>query len=71
VPPIVVKTRYERCSIILTTNKPFCRWAEMMADEAIAMATLDRLLQHAHILSLKGDSYRMKDRLKVGVVDPE
>lgn len=67
----VVNTRYERCSIILTTNKPFGRWAEMMADEAIATATLDRLLHHAHILSLKGDSYRMKDRLKAGVVDPE
>lgn len=67
----VVNARYEQGPIVLTTNKPFGKWSEMMADEAIATATLDRLLHHAHILSLKGDSYRMKDRLKAGVVDPE
>lgn len=67
----VVNTRYECGSIIITTNKPFSKWAEIMADEAIATATLDRLLHHAHVISLKGDSYRMKDRLKSGVVDPE
>lgn len=42
-----------------------------MNDDAVATATLDRLLHHAHIISLKGDSYRMKDRLKVGVIDFE
>lgn len=67
----VVNARYESGPILITTNKAFGKWSEMMADEAIATATLDRLLHHAHILSLKGDSYRMKDRLKTGVVDPE
>lgn len=66
----VVNARYEHSPIIITTNKPFGKWSEIMADEAIATATLDRLLHHAHILSLKGDSYRMKDRLRTGVVDP-
>jgi DNA replication protein DnaC len=66
----VVNARYENGPILITTNKSFGQWAEMMADEAIATATLDRLLHHAHILSLKGDSYRMKDRIKIGVVDP-
>ena len=56
--------------MIITTNKPFGRWAEILDDEAIATATIDRLLHHAHVLSLKGDSYRMKDRLKIGIVDP-
>ena len=56
--------------MILTTNKAFGRWAEILNDEAIATATLDRLLHHAHVFSLKGDSYRMKDRMKIGVVDP-
>jgi DNA replication protein DnaC len=65
----VVNSRYEHSSMIITTNKPFGKWAEIMSDEAVASATLDRLLHHAHILSLKGDSYRMKDRLKAGVVD--
>ncbi len=65
----LVNARYETGSIIITTNKPFVKWAEIMSDEAIATATLDRLLHHAHVISLKGDSYRMKDRLKAGVVD--
>ena len=66
----VVNVRYETGSVILTTNKAFGAWAETMRDEAIASATLDRLLHHAHAIVLKGDSYRMKDRLRNGVVDP-
>jgi DNA replication protein DnaC len=66
-----VNTRYEHGSMIITTNKPFSNWGEMMSDDAIATATLDRLLHHAHIISLKGDSYRMKDRLKIGVTEFE
>ncbi len=66
----IVNTRYEQGSMIITTNKSFGRWAEILDDEAIATATIDRLLHHAHVLSLKGDSYRMKDRLKIGIVDP-
>jgi DNA replication protein DnaC len=65
----LVNTRYERGSIIITTNKAFSHWGEMMNDDAVATATLDRLLHHAHIISLKGESYRMKDRLKVGMVE--
>lgn len=65
----MVNARYETGSIIITTNKPFGKWSEMMSDEAIATASLDRLLHHAHVISLKGDSYRMKDRIKAGVVD--
>jgi len=67
----VVNARYENGSMILTTNKAFGAWAETMRDEAIASATLDRLLHHAHALVLKGDSYRMKDRIRSGVVDSE
>jgi DNA replication protein DnaC len=55
--------------MIITTNKAFGQWSEIMSDEAVASATLDRLLHHAHILSLKGGSYRMKDRLKAGILD--
>jgi DNA replication protein DnaC len=67
----VVNVRYETGSLILTTNKSFGAWAETMRDESIASATLDRLLHHAHALVLKGDSYRMKDRIRGGVVDSE
>jgi len=65
----LVNVRYEHGSIIMTSNKPFGKWGEIMADDAVAIATLDRLLHHAHVISLQGDSYRMKDRLKTGVVD--
>jgi len=67
----LINVRYETGSIIMTSNKPFAKWAELMSDEAVATAMLDRLLHHAHVLSLKGDSYRMKDRLKVGLVNFE
>ncbi len=65
----LINTRYEHGSIILTSNKVFGKWEEIMTDDAVATATLDRLLHHAHVISLKGDSYRMKDRMKIGVVD--
>ncbi len=67
----LINARYETGSIIMTSNKAFGKWAELMNDEAVATAMLDRLLHHAHIFSLKGDSYRMKDRLQVGMVDFE
>lgn len=65
----LINTRYEQGSIIVTTNKPFSKWGEVMSDDAVATATLDRLLHHSHILSLKGDSYRMKDKMRVGAID--
>jgi len=65
----IVNARYVHGSIIITTNKPFGKWSEIMSDESIATATLDRLLHHAHGISLKGDSYRMKDRIQAEVVD--
>lgn len=65
----LINTRYENGAVILTTNKPFGKWGEIMNDDAAATATLDRLLHHAHVISLQGDSYRMKDRLQLGVVD--
>ena len=65
----LISTRYESGSIILTTNRPFAQWGTLLADDAIATATIDRLLHHALIFSMKGESYRMKDRLKPEVVD--
>ncbi|HOT46715.1 MAG TPA: IS21-like element helper ATPase IstB [Spirochaetota bacterium] len=65
----LINARYEHGLIIITSNKSFGKWAELMSDEAVATAMLDRLLHHAHVLSLKGDSYRMKDRLKAGAVN--
>ena len=58
----LVSSRYERASMVVTSNKPFSRWGETFGDDVVAAAMIDRLVHHAEILALKGDSYRLKDR---------
>jgi DNA replication protein DnaC len=59
----LVSSRYERASLIVTSNKPFSRWGEVFGDKVVvAAAMIDRLVHHAEVISLKGDSYRLKDR---------
>jgi DNA replication protein DnaC len=58
----LVSVRYERASLIVTSNKPFGRWGEVFGDDVVAAAMIDRLVHHAEVISLKGDSYRLKDR---------
>ncbi len=65
----LVSSRYERASVIVTSNKPFGRWGEVFADDVVAAAMIDRLVHHAEVVSLKGDSYRLKDR-DLGRVPP-
>ena len=55
-------SRYERASLIVTSNKPFGRWGEVFGDDVVAAAMIDRLVHHAEVVALKGDSYRLKDR---------
>ena len=59
---MLVSRRYERASMIVTSNKPFSAWGEIFGDEVVAAAMIDRLVHHAEIVALKGDSYRLKDR---------
>src|SRR3954469_13863098 len=59
---MLVSRRYERASLIVTSNKPFSGWGEIFGDEITAAAMIDRLVHHAEILALKGDSYRLKHR---------
>ena len=54
---MLVSSRDEQASMIVASNKPFSAW-EIFGDEAVTVATIDRLIHHAEILSLKGDSYR-------------
>jgi len=63
----LISARYERGSIILTSNKGFGEWGELMGDTVLATAVLDRLLHHSHIINIRGNSYRLKDRLKTGL----
>lgn len=61
----VISQRYERGSIILTTNKPFKQWSSIFNnDSTIASAVLDRLLHHAETVLIEGSSYRMKDQIQ-------
>ena len=63
----VVAKRYERGSMILTSNLPFTQWAGAFADDqTLTAAMLDRLLHHAHIVQITGESYRLKDKRKAG-----
>jgi len=58
----LVSARYERASLIVTSNKVFGRWGEVFGDEVVAAAMIDRLVHHAEVIALKGDSYRLRDR---------
>ncbi len=63
----VVAKRYERGSMVLTSNLPFTQWASAFADDqTLTAAMLDRLLHHAHIVQIAGESYRLKDKRKAG-----
>ncbi len=56
----VISRRYEHGSIILTTNRGIADWGQIFEDTTVATAVLDRLLHHASVLSVTGDSYRMR-----------
>lgn len=63
----LVTARYERGSIVLTSNKSFAEWGEVFGDTVIATAILDRLLHHSHIVNIRGDSYRLKEKKRAGL----
>ena len=63
----VVAKRYEHASMILTSNLPFTQWAGAFADDQVLVAAmLDRLLHHAHIVQITGESWRLRDKRRAG-----
>ncbi len=64
----LVSEMYEMQSIIITSNKSFSVWAEMLGDEVMTTAMLDRLLHHANIFTLEGESYRLANKKEVEAV---
>ena len=58
----LVSRRYERGSIIITSNRGFETWGEILGDAMVAAALIDRLVHHATMVTLKGKSYRLKER---------
>ena len=63
----LVSARYERGSMILTSNKGFGEWGELLGDTVIASAILDRLLHHSHVLNIRGESYRLREKRQAGL----
>jgi len=64
----LITRRYEKASLILTSNKSFVDWGEIFNDQVLATAILDRLLHHATTLNIKGESYRLKEKKKAGLL---
>ena len=60
----IIAERYERRSVILTSNRAFDEWAAVFNNDLLASAALDRLTHHAHTLVIQGDSYRQRSRRK-------
>jgi len=64
----LVARRYERGSLIVTSNKSFLDWGEVFNDHVLATAILDRLLHHSTTLNIKGESYRLKEKRRAGLL---
>jgi DNA replication protein DnaC len=64
----LISRRYERGPMILTSNQSFGSWGDVFGDRVIASAILDRVLHHAITVNIKGDSYRLREKLKAGLV---
>jgi DNA replication protein DnaC len=63
----LVSRRYERGSLLITTNQAVTQWGAVFGDDVTAAALLDRLLHHSHTLMIQGDSYRLKQKRKAGM----
>ena len=64
----LLQRRYEKSSMVLTSNKSFVDWGEVFGDQVLATAILDRLLHHATTVNIKGESYRLKEKRKAGLL---
>jgi hypothetical protein len=67
----LVSRRYERGSIIITSNQSLGAWGEVFGDQIIASAILDRLLHYSITVKIKGESFRLKEKLRAGLLKPK
>src|SRR5512138_1696770 len=67
----LISRRYERGPMVLTSNQSFGAWGEVFGDRVIATAILDRVLHHAITVNIRGNSYRLKEKLKAGLIRAE
>ena len=63
----LVSRRYERGSILITSNRAVGDWGTVLGDQVVATAILDRLLHHSHVLTIRGDSYRLRETRRSGL----
>lgn len=66
----LISRRYERGSVLITSNRPVMEWGEVFGDQVVATAILDRLLHHSHVLTIRGDSYRLREKRRSGLLKP-
>jgi DNA replication protein DnaC len=64
----LVARRYERASLIITSNKSFIDWGEVFGDQVLA-AIPDRLLHHSSTINIKGESFRLKEKRRAGLLE--
>jgi len=64
----LVSRRYERGSMLITTNQTITQWGHVFGDEMIASAVLDRVLHHSHVLVIQGDSFRLRQKKRAGLL---
>lgn len=62
----IITRRYEKNAVIITSNRDLSEWDKIFLDKTLTTALLDRLLHHSHVIEIKGESYRMKSRQKIG-----
>jgi len=67
----LISRRYEKGPMVLTSNQSFGAWGEVFGDRVIATAILDRVLHHAITINIRGNSYRLKEKLKAGLIRTE
>jgi DNA replication protein DnaC len=64
----LISRRYEKGSTLITSNRSVSEWGEVFGDTVVATAILDRLLHHSHIITIRGESYRLKEKRRSGLV---
>jgi DNA replication protein DnaC len=66
----LISRRYERGAILLTSNRSVGEWGAVFGDPVVATAILDRMLHHSHVVTIRGDSYRMREKRRSGLIKP-
>jgi DNA replication protein DnaC len=67
----LVSRRYERGAMLITSNRSVVEWGSVFGDPVVATAILDRLLHHSHVVTIRGDSYRLREKRRSGLLQKQ